>query len=145
QQRHPVHPHLRERYVHLRHHFISNTFLTNVSDNAHNRAAESFRWFTTEPDSLSERIAIRKESLCKRLVDDCDFLPVCAIARVVSSTAQQRYLHRLKIVRRNTADTDWRIFLFVELRMAFDFGKRNDPKAVQRRMVNHSRRLNFRQ
>src|SRR5262245_23710436 len=116
----------------------------NISDNTYDRAAESFRFFATEPDSLSKRVATREETLCKRLVDDCDFLSVCAVARVVSSTTQQRYLHCLKIVGRNTADADCWILLSIKLRMAFDFGEGLDPKAGQRRMVNHSRRLNSR-
>src|SRR5215213_10169790 len=129
EQRHPVHAHLRGGQVHLRRDLISNAFLTNVSDNAYNRAAESLLFCTTEPDVLSNRIAIREVAPCKLLVDDCDFLPVCGVARVVSAAAQQRYLHRSKIFRRNAADADRWTLLLVHLRMAFDTGKSDDRKA----------------
>src|SRR6185369_8460221 len=115
EERHTVHASLRKRYVNLRRNLVRYALLANVADHTNNRAAQTFRLLTTKTDTLPEWVTIRGEALRKRLVDDCDFLPVRAVARVVVTTAQQRYLQRAEIVGRHCADTNRRILLLVDL------------------------------
>ena len=87
EQRDAVHASLRKGHVDLSGDFVGNTLLANVADHTDNRPAQTFRLFTTKRDTLAEQIAIRKESIRKRLVDDRHLLPVFTVARVVLTTA----------------------------------------------------------
>jgi hypothetical protein len=75
EQRHAVHTSLRETALNLSGHFVSDAFLANVADDTDDRAAQSFRLFTTKRHALPSGSPFAKKAFANAWLTIATFCP----------------------------------------------------------------------